>query len=72
MDLRKNSMDTTQKFSRSSRFYQIGNAWYFDSREGKHMGPYKTDITAELEFTKFLRAVKRIETNRIRNNSKVA
>lgn|GEM_PF-4789607 len=72
MDLRNNSFDKRQKFKRNPRFYQLGSAWFFNTREGKHMGPYDSEVIAELEFIKFIRVMTKIEINRSKNNPRVA
>lgn len=64
MDLRKNCLLKNQLFKRNSRFYQIANLWFFNTREGKHMGPYESEVKAELEFLKFIRVLTRIENNK--------
>jgi len=72
MDLRKDSKNKHQDYKRSERFYQLGNAWFFNYRKGKHMGPYDSDVIAELEVIKFLRAVSNTQSSSEHNGRKVA
>ncbi|PID43254.1 MAG: hypothetical protein CSB48_06810 [Proteobacteria bacterium] len=39
---------------RSSRFFCVGNKWYFSTREGFDSGPYADKCRAELGLKRFL------------------
>ena len=43
---------------RSSRFFCVGNRWYFTTREGFDSGPYATRERAEIGLKRFLSVVR--------------
>ncbi|XOZ33445.1 DUF6316 family protein [Halomonadaceae bacterium KBTZ08] len=43
---------------RSSRFFCVGNRWYFTTREGFDSGPYATRERAEAGLRRFLTVVR--------------
>ncbi len=43
---------------RSSRFFCVGNSWYFTTREGFDSGPYATRERAEIGLKRFLNVVR--------------
>ncbi|KAA8982460.1 MULTISPECIES: DUF6316 family protein [Gammaproteobacteria] len=43
---------------RSSRFFCVGNRWYFTTREGFDSGPYATRERAEVGLRRFLSVVR--------------
>lgn len=43
---------------RSSRFFCVGNRWYFTTREGFDSGPYATRDRAHIGLKRFLHVVK--------------
>lgn len=43
---------------RSSRFFCVGNRWYFTTREGFDSGPYATRERAEVGLRRFLNVVR--------------
>lgn len=43
---------------RSSRFFCVGNRWYFTTREGFDSGPYATRERAEIGLRRFLNVVR--------------
>ena len=43
---------------RSSRFFCVGNRWYFTTREGFDSGPYASRERAELGLRRFLNVVR--------------
>ena len=42
---------------RSSRYFCVGNRWYFTTREGFDSGPYATRERAEIGLKRFLNVV---------------
>ena len=42
---------------RSSRFFCVGNSWYFTTREGFDSGPYASRERAETGLKRFLNVV---------------
>lgn len=42
---------------RSSRFFCVGNKWYFTTREGFDSGPYADKLRAEQGLQRFLHIV---------------
>lgn len=40
---------------RTERIFSVGNEWYFTTRDGKDMGPFKSKVDAEGEITIYLR-----------------
>ncbi len=49
---------------RSSRFFCVGNSWYFTTREGFDSGPYATRERAEVGLKRFLNVVKMLPEER--------
>ena len=43
---------------RSSRFFCVGNSWYFTTREGFDSGPYATRERAEIGLKRFLKVIR--------------
>ncbi|WP_252738013.1 DUF6316 family protein [Marinobacter salexigens] len=43
---------------RSSRFFCVGNKWYFTTREGFDSGPFASRERAEIGLKRFLHVVK--------------
>ncbi|HLV76885.1 MAG TPA: DUF6316 family protein [Marinobacter sp.] len=43
---------------RSSRFFCVGNKWYFTTREGFDSGPFATRERAEIGLKRFLHVVR--------------
>lgn len=43
---------------RSSRFFCVGNQWYFTTREGFDSGPYATRERAEIGLQRFLKVAR--------------
>ena len=43
---------------RSSRFFCVGNSWYFTTREGFDSGPYASRERAEIGLKRFLNVVR--------------
>jgi len=48
---------------RSSRFFCVGNRWYFTTREGFDSGPYASRERAEIGLKRFLHVVKLLPEN---------
>lgn len=49
---------------RSSRFFSVGNRWYFTTREGFDSGPYATRERAEVGLRRFLNVVQMLPEQR--------
>ena len=49
---------------RSSRFFCVGNRWYFTTREGFDSGPYATRERAEVGLRRFLNVVRMLPEQR--------
>ncbi|WP_339670260.1 DUF6316 family protein [Dasania marina] len=56
MDQRKGESNNSSE--RAKRFYQIGNEWFFSSREQLQVGPYSSLDEAEMQLNFYLRHVK--------------
>ena len=41
--------------SRSSRVYEEGNYWYFNTREGTVVGPFRDDLEAYTQLEVYIR-----------------
>jgi hypothetical protein len=42
-------------YFRSDRFFQVGESWYFMSRENPNVGPYRSHKEATAALTSFLK-----------------
>jgi len=45
---------------RSSRFFSVGNKWYFSTREGFDSGPYANKERAGLSLQRFLNIINKL------------
>ena len=45
---------------RSSRFFSVGNKWYFSTREGFDSGPYADKQRAEYSLDSFLKIITKL------------
>jgi len=50
---------------RSSRFFCVGNRWYFTTREGFDSGPYASRDRAEIGLKRFLQVVRLLPEQRV-------
>lgn len=57
MVLRDGEVNATQHF-RANRFYQIGEQWFFSTREKLQVGPFESLDEAEIELALMLRHLK--------------
>ncbi len=57
---RKSDLDKRLYF-RSNRFFQVGDRWYFMSRENPNVGPYKTLMEAKNGLASLLEHIDRQE-----------
>ena len=54
MTLRDGEQTSAPHF-RANRFYQIGDQWFFSTREKLQVGPFKSRDEAEIELALFLK-----------------
>ncbi|KZY38794.1 hypothetical protein A3752_18610 [Oleiphilus sp. HI0081] len=47
---------------RSSRFFSVGNKWYFSTREGFDSGPYANKERARDSLQSFLKIINKLPT----------
>ncbi|MDX1588263.1 MAG: DUF6316 family protein [Oleiphilaceae bacterium] len=50
---------------RTSRFFCVGNHWYFTTREGFDSGPYATRERAESGLQRFIRVARLLPRKRL-------
>lgn len=52
--LRKQDRFTHKSFTRSDRIFDNGGLWYFHTREGSHIGPFRYESEAQQMLASFI------------------
>lgn len=57
--------ETPKTFFRSDRYYTIGSDWYFSTREGNNVGPFRTRQAAAQAVVKYVDGLKQHRNSQV-------